>query len=458
MNTNVQLDYQAILANSARPVHLAFQFTAPATAGHRERPIAFSLVLDRSGSMQGPPMDAALRAAKVVVQNLRREDSFSLVIFDDTAEVVIPMGPVINKQNVCDRIDGIHTGGTTNLTGGWMLGRDELRGTPTGTMRRQLLLTDGLLNRGIIEPSQVKQVVTDGLERDGIRTSTLGFGDGYNEDLLSTLAQATGGAFYDANLADKLPEIFNSELEGLQKVAVQNLRLRFKALAFVDGIRSLGNYHEVKLPDGRSEYPVGDLMAEEERVSVFALSVLPIPLIASTATPAASLDGEELVEVEILYDEISPTGITSHSERHTIRVRPTQSSNDIKINEDVLRWVSAQQAAEILNQALVQRDSGDLDGAKKMLNAGIARLKAYACDAGIADGLKLLEAALAGLEDPNEYIRSRKSLRGMQASYSKMSSSDVWMSEEDAPTFKRPRRDTPPAAKPSGPNPPKPQP
>ncbi len=60
-----------------------------------------------------------------------------------------------------------------------MLGRDELRGTPAGIVRRQLLLTDSVLNIGITKPTHVRQVVTDGPERDGIRTRTLGFGDGY---------------------------------------------------------------------------------------------------------------------------------------------------------------------------------------------------------------------------------------------------------------------------------------
>ncbi len=46
-------------------------------------------------------------------------------------------------------------------------------------MRRQLLLTDSVLNIGITKPTHVRQVVTDGPERDGIRTRTLGFGDGY---------------------------------------------------------------------------------------------------------------------------------------------------------------------------------------------------------------------------------------------------------------------------------------
>ena len=108
--------------------------------------IAFSVVLDRSGSMSGDPLAAALRAAKTVVQNLRREDNFSLIPFDDAAEGVIPMGPVSSKQVVIDRIDRIQTGGSTNLTAGSTLGRDELRSTPAGTDRRPLLLTDGLLN------------------------------------------------------------------------------------------------------------------------------------------------------------------------------------------------------------------------------------------------------------------------------------------------------------------------
>jgi Ca-activated chloride channel family protein len=441
MKTTVQLDYQAIVANQAQPVHLAFQFTAPAHAGRRDQPIALSVVLDRSGSMSGDPLHAALRATKTVVQNLRREDQFSLVTFEDTAQVVIPMGPITAKQAVLDRIDQIGAGGSTNLTGGWMLGRDELRNTPAGTVRRELLLTDGCLNIGIVEPTQVNQVVMGGLERDGIRTSTLGFGNDYDEDLLSGLAHKTGGTFYDANNADKLPEIFEAELDGLQKITVQNLRLRFKRLHFVDAIRSLGGYQELTLPEGRRDYSIGDLTADEERVAVFVLDVLPIPLVAGTTTPAASLDGEVLAELEILYDEITAEGITSQVESHQIRVRPTQSQADVQVNREVLPWVSAQQAAEIVNQAIVKRDAEDIAGARQLLEAGIARLKAYGLDDQIADGIQLLKDALKKLENPDDYIRSRKILRGTSVSYCKMSSSDFLNLEEStpAPSFKKPR-------------------
>jgi Ca-activated chloride channel family protein len=456
MKTTVQLDYQAIVANQAQPVHLAFQFTAPGHTGRRDQPIAFSVVLDRSGSMFGDPLQAALRASKTVVQNLRREDQFSLVTFEDTAQVVIPMGPITAKQAVLDRIDQIGAGGSTNLTGGWMLGRDELRNTPAGTIRRELLLTDGCLNIGIVEPTQVNQVVMGGLERDGIRTSTLGFGNSYDEDLLSGLAQKTGGTFYDANDADKLPEIFEAELDGLQKITVQNLRLRFKRLHFVDAIRSLGGYQELTLPDGRRDYSIGDLTADEERVAVFALEVLPIPLVAGTQTPAASIDGEVLAELEILYDEITAEGVTSQVESHQIRVRPTQSQADVQVNREVLPWVSAQQAAEIVNQAIVKRDAEDIAGARQLLEAGIARLKAYGLDDQISDGIQLLQDALKKLENPDDYIRSRKIMRSVSACYAKMSSSDFLNIEEStpAPSFEKPRPNaaepivTPPPADP----------
>jgi hypothetical protein len=202
----------------------------------------------------------------------------------------------------------------------------------------------------------------------------------------------------------------------------------------------------VTLPDGRHEFPVGDLTSEEERVAIFALAVLPIPLIAGTTTPAADLDGEVLTEVEILYDKIAATGVSSHVERHTVRVRPTQSCDDIQLNEDVLPWVSAQRAAEILNQALAKRDAGDVTGAKQALEAGIAMLRAYARDERIADGLNLLASALLRLGETENYLRSRKVLRSEGASFSKMSSSEHWSLNEAMPTpsFKKLRPKTPP--------------
>jgi Ca-activated chloride channel family protein len=72
MNIELQLDYKTILRNSSRPVHLVAKLTAPAhPLTQRARPTAFTVVLDRSGSMRGAPMEYAKHAAREVIKNLR---------------------------------------------------------------------------------------------------------------------------------------------------------------------------------------------------------------------------------------------------------------------------------------------------------------------------------------------------------------------------------------------------
>jgi Ca-activated chloride channel family protein len=95
------------------------------------------------------PSAAAISPAKVAVRNLRPDDQFGLVIFDEAARTVIPLQSAKNKQAFYDAIDQIEAGGSTNLTGGWMLGRDELRNAQAGTTRRLLLLSDGCSIRAL---------------------------------------------------------------------------------------------------------------------------------------------------------------------------------------------------------------------------------------------------------------------------------------------------------------------
>jgi Ca-activated chloride channel family protein len=184
-----------------------------------------------------------------------------------------------------------------------MLGRDEVAKAPQELPRKVLLLTDGQTNTGIIEPAQIRQIVAQGLKQDRVHTSCLGFGDGYNEDLLDNLAKAAGGALHDADSPERFPEIFRQELDSLLKLSAQNVRVRLKKLHYCTGVSVISDYLSVTLPEGGLEITLGDLVSEEERALVLALEVLPIPNLPDGA-PAASLEGEALLEVEILYDRL----------------------------------------------------------------------------------------------------------------------------------------------------------
>lgn len=420
MKIETLLDYQTILSNQARPIHFALRFTADSVAAAARRPAAFCIVLDRSGSMEGNPLKHALAATRTAIKNLRKQDHFSLVAFDDEAQVVIPLQPATGKARWASAVKAICTNGSTNLTGGWMLGRDELAKAPAGYNRRLLLLTDGQLNAGIVDPAQVKGIVASGLERQMVRTACLGFGDGYNESLLGELAKATNGEFYDADSPEKLPAIFAHELEGLQSVAVQNLRVRLKRLDFCEDIFGLNDYPFVFLPDGRTEIAVGDLVSEEERVAVFALEVLPLPLL--NGQPVASLAGECLLEVELAYDEITPEGITSKTWSQVVRVQATQNPAEVKADETVLSWVAVQRAAKAVREASELSAAGNEAAACQRLEAEVKLMECAGNAPVVQEALATLQVARNEMAGETNSSRKAKAMRNLAQSAARHSS------------------------------------
>ncbi|MDZ4789442.1 MAG: VWA domain-containing protein [Blastochloris sp.] len=425
MKINCQLDYKTILENLAQPVHLVVCLGAEKVGSIRPDPVSFCLVLDRSGSMAGKPLEYARKACELVVKNLRSEDLFSLVVFDGEAQVLIPLQKIVCKNEILATIRQINKGGSTNLTAGWMLGRDELKKAPQGVRRRLLLLGDGQLNQGIVDPVQVGRIVGTGVEQDRVRTSCLGFGDGYNEVLLKDLAKVSGGDFHDADNPEKLPVILKEELEGLQNISAQNVRLRFKSLPFCEKWGQLSDYPVVALPDGRTEVSVGDLVSEEDRVLVLMMEVLPLPLL--NGKPVASLEGEALLEMEVLWDEIGEKEITSQTHEQTIRIQATQNPEDIKLNQEVVAWIAVQRAGKTVEEATEDAQADRVEDAKKKLKEAISVLQAYKLEDKTADGLKLLQQLLEHLEEWNCLSpRSTKGALYSSSYYRKGSTSKSW--------------------------------
>jgi len=339
MKIDAQLDYQKILAGKDQPVNLVVKFTAARRENPRKTDMAFCVVLDRSASMEGVPIEKAKEAAQMVVRNLRANDYFGMVVFDSHAQTVIPLQRITHQQQVHNRIESISACAGTNLMGGWMLGRDELKKSPVGVPRRSLLLSDGETNIGILEPDQIKQIATDALEMDGIRTSCLGLGSSYNEDLMSMISAATGGNFHNANSAESLPAIFKEELDGLQQISAQNVRARIQKLDFCDEFHPLTGYPFSVLPDRRVEYSIGDLVSEEEKILVLQLDVLALPLLPDN-TPVATLEGETLLKLEVRYDEFGEKGVASVQQEHVVRILAAQKAEEVKVNEAVIPWVA----------------------------------------------------------------------------------------------------------------------
>ncbi|WP_034336187.1 vWA domain-containing protein [Deinococcus misasensis] len=181
-------------------------------------PLNLALVLDRSGSMSGRPIEYARQAARVAVQQMKDGDRVSVVAFDD--QVSIPVESTVltasNRNQIMGLIDSIETRGSTDLHSGWLNGGLQVSSfLNPAHLNRVILLSDGEANHGITQPSEIQQNVS-GLADRGVSTSTLGMGDHFNEDLLQGMAESGDGNYHYVSDPRELPTFFEQELLGLK--------------------------------------------------------------------------------------------------------------------------------------------------------------------------------------------------------------------------------------------------
>jgi Ca-activated chloride channel family protein len=423
MKINLTLDYQTILRNEPRPVHLIATLSAPKLEAHtRPRSVAFAVVLDRSGSMASEPLRLAREACATVVRNLRTDDLFTLVVFDDSAQVVIPLQKPVDRHGMIAAIERIADGGSTNLMAGWLLGRDELLKAGSECNRKILVLTDGHLNQGITEPDRVEALTRYGFRKDGIRTACLGFGNSYNEQILAAMSAVGHGQLHDADSAEKFPAILAHELDGLQKITAQNVRLRVEPKLFCHSWSQYGDYPTVRLPDGRVEIALGDLVSEERRDFVLLTEVLPLPLLPGGELPA-SLEGEELLGLEFLWTAVGDTEIKSSTSTHLVRIQGTQNSEEVVLNQEVIAVIANQIAGKATREAAAEAREGHFDQAAASICAAAAGIQCLSAPEFSEDAQNLLDESLQKIGSQDLSARDLKNFVYESRHYSRSSSS-----------------------------------
>jgi Ca-activated chloride channel homolog len=191
------------------------------------------LVIDRSGSMEGQPLEYVKQACCHVVDLLSPSDVLSIVTFEEMVEVLMPPQAVSNKDLVKSGISRLQAGNTTNLYDGISLAMQQvMQFIESNRATRMIVLTDGDPTAGIKDYTALVNHSAE-LRNKGISVTFLGFGPDYNEELLAGMAKKAGGNYYFIPQPQMIPEIFRSELEKLMTTVTRNMSLELKLARWV---------------------------------------------------------------------------------------------------------------------------------------------------------------------------------------------------------------------------------
>lgn len=364
------IDFNAHLNNkyflkgdNKKEIYLYVDLQAQKIETSKERiPLNISLVLDRSGSMSGKPLEYVKKATKFVIDNLHSSDVVSIVQYDSVVDVVSESKQVTNKQDLHKRIDSIQSRGMTNLSGGMLEGYKQVKSTKKDNyVNRVLLLSDGHANQGITDVKKLQEIAQTKFRELGIGLSTFGVGADFNEDLMTNLSEYGGANYYFIESPEKVPEIFAQELEGLLAVIAQNARFSVKFDSDVLACEKVYGYPSDIKSDSVS-VNFNDIFSEEQK------SILIKFTLKKELTEAIELHST------LSYDDVVKT-MDTVEEKRTHRLELTEDAALYKesINKATLENIASFAGNELLEKAIKAMDGRNFETAKSI----IAKAKIY---------------------------------------------------------------------------------
>lgn len=187
----------------------------------------YIFALDVSGSMK-TKLHTLVSGVKKAIGQLDARDRFRIVAFSDAAYDLNRGWLNATEANVNEtvfRLDQLSSGGGTNVYAGVHLAMESLDADRVATL---ILVTDGVTNRGIVDPREFYQV----MHRQDFRFYGFLLGNNSNWPLMQLMCDASGGSYRSVSNSD---DIIGEVLVAKNKIAFESLR---HAELSIDGVRT----------------------------------------------------------------------------------------------------------------------------------------------------------------------------------------------------------------------------
>lgn len=269
------------ILRGAHDENVAITITAPKGQAAFRPPLSLAVVIDRSGSMSGEPMENAKRAASRLIGQLDANDAFTVIAYSSGDQVVMPMSRAsdANKSAARAAIERIYDDGGTCISCGLTRGATELERTPIGDgVRRIVLISDGQANEGIWDRDELATLAANTAAR-GTSISAVGVGLDFDEVTMQRIATVGRGNYYFVEDTQNLSAMFAKELGGLAATVASDVRL---VVDGGDGVTVEEAYGYQLTRTGDSVIiPIADLRAGETRKVVLRVRVASAQVVAS---------------------------------------------------------------------------------------------------------------------------------------------------------------------------------
>jgi Ca-activated chloride channel family protein len=193
----------------------------------RPRPKTVLFVLDRSGSMAGKKIEQARKSLQFVLDNLREDDLFNIIAYDDRVETFKPELQRYRPEARAEAsrfVENLRPGGSTNIDGALRAALEMLKDDERPNY--VLFLTDGLPTAGETKETAIAERAR---EANKVHARIFSFGVGFdvNARLLDRLSAGNSGASEyvkpDEDIEAKVSRFFTK----LTSPVLASLRIEF---------------------------------------------------------------------------------------------------------------------------------------------------------------------------------------------------------------------------------------
>lgn len=185
-------------------------------------------LLDVSGSMNAANKLPLLKAAlNVLVDNLRKDDKVSIVVYAGAAGLVLPPTSGVEKQRIRNAIENLSAGGSTAGGAGINLAYKiaEENFIKNGN-NRIILATDGDFNVGASSDRAMENLIEE-KRKSGVFLTCLGFGMGnYKDSKLETLADKGNGNHAYIDTMQEAKRVLGTEFFGTIYTIAKDVKIQ----------------------------------------------------------------------------------------------------------------------------------------------------------------------------------------------------------------------------------------